>query len=59
MESAQEEDLLGIRGRRTSYQPLLLDDRAKTWLGWVSVLAWPGLVGLLWFGLVLRRQWRH
>ncbi len=47
---AAEEDLLGIRGRRTSFQPLLLDDSTKEWLGWVSVLAWPALVGLAWFG---------
>ena len=54
-----EDDLLGIRGRRSSYQPLLLDDTTKEWLGWVAVLVWPALVGLGWFGLVLRRQWRH
>ncbi|MBD3222592.1 hypothetical protein GF314_15260 [bacterium] len=56
---AEEEDLLGIRGRRTSYQPLLLDDGTKEWLGWASVLGWPALVGLAWFGLVQYRQWRH
>lgn len=56
---AQEEDLLGIRGRRKSFQPLLLDDSTKEWLGWIAVLAWPALVGLCWFGGVLFRQWRH
>jgi ABC-type transport system involved in multi-copper enzyme maturation permease subunit len=55
----EEEELLGIRGRRTSFQPLLLDDQTKEWLGWIAVLAWPALVGLAWFGLVQYRQWRH
>ncbi|MEZ4387464.1 MAG: Gldg family protein [Candidatus Krumholzibacteriia bacterium] len=56
---AAEDDLLGIRGRRASFQPLLLDDATKEWLGWVAVLAWPALVGLLWFGFVSFRQWRR
>jgi len=56
---ATEEDLLGIRGRRASFQPLLLDATTKEWLGWVAVLVWPALVGLGWFGLVVYRQWRH
>jgi len=55
----QEEDLVGIRGRRASYQPLLLEDGTKDVLGWVSVLGWPGLIGLGWFGLVILRQRRH
>jgi len=56
---AQEEDLLDIRGRRASFQPLLLDDRTKEWLGWVSVLIWPGLVGVAWFGAVNLYGRRH
>lgn len=56
---AAEEDLLGIRGRRASFQPLLLDDTTKDWLGWVAVLIWPALVAMAWFGLVVYRQWRH
>jgi len=56
---AAEEDLLGIRGRRASFQPLLLDTRTEEWLGAVSVLAWPALVGLGWFALVILRQRRH
>lgn len=56
---AAEEDLLGIGSRRSSFQPLLLDDVTREWLGWVAVLAWPAFIGLAWFGLVLFRQWRH
>jgi len=56
---AAEEDLLGLRGRRVSFQPLLLDDTTREWLGWVAVLGWPALVGLGWFGIILSRQWRH
>ena len=56
---AAEEDLLGIRGRRASFQPLLLTTRQEEWLGAVSVLVWPGLVGLGWFALVLVRHRRH
>jgi ABC-type transport system involved in multi-copper enzyme maturation permease subunit/ABC-type uncharacterized transport system involved in gliding motility auxiliary subunit len=50
---AAEEDLLGIRGRRASFQPLLLTEGQKEWLGWVSVLGWPALVGLGWWLLAL------
>ena len=50
---AAEEDLLGIRGRRTSFQPLLLETGTKEWLGWISVLGWPGLVGVGWWLLLL------
>lgn len=56
---AEEEDLLGVRGRRASFEPLLLDDGTKEWLGWVAVIVWPALVGLVWFGLVQYRTWRH
>ena len=45
---AAEEDLLGIRGRRTSFQPLVLPDGARNWLGAVAVLGWPALVGVTW-----------
>ncbi len=55
----QEEDLVGIRGRRASFQPLLMDRRTSDWLGGIAVLGWPGFVGLLWLGLVLIRQRRH
>ncbi len=62
---AAEEDLLGIRGRRTSYQPLRLTDGTRKWLGFVAVLGWPGLVGLTWAAWLLapgllgtgRRTW--
>jgi ABC-type transport system involved in multi-copper enzyme maturation permease subunit/ABC-type uncharacterized transport system involved in gliding motility auxiliary subunit len=54
-----DEDLLDIRGRRFSFQPLLLDAGPKRWLGWTAVLIWPGLIGLTWLGAVIRRQRRH
>ena len=50
---AAEEDLLGLRGRRASFQPLLLENNTKEWLGWISVLGWPGLVGVGWWLLLL------
>jgi hypothetical protein len=56
---AAEDDLLGLRGRRISFQPLLLADATREWLGWVAVLGWPALVALGWFGIILSRQWRH
>ncbi len=56
---AAEEDLLGIRGRRASFQPLLLTTRQEEWIGAVAVLIWPGLVGLGWFAVVFLRQRRH
>jgi len=49
----EEEDMLGLRGRRASFQPLLLENRTKEWLGWISVLGWPGLVGVGWWLLLL------
>jgi len=56
---AQEEELLDIRGRRASFQPLLLDGRTKDRLGWLSVLVWPGLVGAVWSGFVFWYGRRH
>jgi ABC-2 type transport system permease protein len=50
---AAEEDLLGIRGRRASFQPLVLPEGARNWLGVVAVLAWPGLVGAAWIAWLM------
>lgn len=55
----EEQELLDLRGRRTSFQPLLLKAATQRWLGWISVLIWPGLVSLAWLGMVLVRQRRH
>ena len=55
----EEDDLLDLRGRRTSFQPLLLDAGARRALGWLSVLVWPGATSLIWLAAVLRRQRRH
>jgi len=56
---AAEEDLLDIRGRRASFQPLILSETMRSRLGWISVLLWPGLVGAVWLGGVLYRGRRH
>lgn len=56
---AAEDDLLDLRGRRTSFQPLLLTDAMRGRLGWISVLAWPGLVGGVWLAAVLQRGRRR
>ncbi|MDY0108558.1 MAG: Gldg family protein [Candidatus Krumholzibacteria bacterium] len=55
----EEEDLLGIRGRRRSFQPLLLSATTRHGLGWLSVLVWPGLVGTVWTIAVLTRSRRR
>lgn len=55
----EEDDLLDVRGRRQSFQPLLLEDDSRRWLGWIAVLIWPGLVSATWLGAVIRRQRRH
>lgn len=55
----EEEDLLGIRGRRVSFQPLLPGQAMRDRLGWISVLVWPGAVGTIWLGAVMHRKRRR
>ena len=55
---SRDGDMLGIRGRRASFQPLLLGEEHHVWLGAVSVLAWPGLVGGVWMAALLLARGR-